>query len=293
MPNTIIYAEEWATKLQERLSEPVKWKNIANVIYTNTRVLHNPYLTEMTVQTGTRGSGYTPQDVTITDESVTISTYKIAPQVIDRADLAQTTFVDQMVLADKQGVLLNEAIESALYANHAARTDFGDTGGGVLGLAATQITVSATNIDDIIRAVKREIRKAGGQALLNRNGGFIVWRPADLELLEGFMQANGFTTADRGLDGGGALDAAGEQGIQYMGLTHYSSNLLTASHVYGGVKRCETIGIVKDTYGQVVVTQDPVVSSAQISGIGVISRVDYAVKVWNNQKPVLFDINVA
>jgi hypothetical protein len=286
MSNTIIYAEEWATKLQERLAEPVKWKDIANVVYTNTRVLHNPYLTEATVQSGTRGSAYTMQDVTITDESATINTYKILPQLIDRADLAQTTFVNQMVLADKQGVLLNEAIESALYANHAARTDFGDTGGGVLGLAATAITVSATNIDDIIRGVKREIRKAGGQQMMERNGAFMVWRPADLELLEAFMQANGFAVADKALNG----DPVGTNtGIPYMGMTHYSSNLLTAGHVYGGVKKQEAIGIVTDTYGQVVVTQDPL----NISAIGVVSRIDYIVKVWNNLKPILFDINVA
>src|SRR5437773_4240125 len=142
MANTIIYAEDWATKLQERLSEPVKWKDICNVEYTNLRVLNNPYLTEATVQSGTRGSAYTMQDVTITNESITINTFKILPQLIDRADLAQTTFVNQMVLADKQGILLNEAIETAVYADHANFTNFGDTGGGVLGLASTAITVT-------------------------------------------------------------------------------------------------------------------------------------------------------
>lgn len=286
MSNTIIYAEEWATKLQERLSEPVKWKDICHVEYTNMRVLNNPYLTEMTVQTGTRGSAYTMQDVTVTNESITISTYKVAPQQIDRADLAQTTFVNQMVLADKQGILLNEAIETAVYADHANFTNFGDTGGGVLGLASTTITVSAVNIDDIIRGVKREIRKAGGQSKMEQNGVFFVWRPADLELLEGFMQANGYTVADKALSG----DPVGSnRGIDYMGATHYSSNLLAAGHVFAGVKKLYHLGIVKDTYGQVVVTQDPL----NISAIGIVSRVDYAGKVWTKVAPILFDVNVA
>jgi hypothetical protein len=292
MANTIIYAEDWAVKLQERLSEPTKWKEFMNVEYTNTRVLHNPYLSDATVQTGTRGTAYTMQDATETDESITISTYKILPQVIDRADLAQSTYSTQMVLADRQGILLNEAIESAIYANHAALTNFGDTGGGVLGLGATTIGVSATNIDDIIRGIKREVNKAKGQVLASRNGIFIVWRPADMEILESFMQANGFMSSDRALNGNSSLDSTFTStagGVNYMGVTNYASNLLTANHVLAGVKKVYQIGIVKDTYGQVVVTQDPL----NVSGIGVISRVDYGVKAWNNVLPVLFDVNVA
>ena len=138
-----------------------------------------------------------------------------------------------MVLADRQGILLNEAIESAIYGDYANRTAFGDTSGGAstsFGLGSSLITVSATNIDDIIRAIKREINKAKGQALAARNGIFIVWRPQDLEILEAFMQANGFMSADRALDGSGALDSTFSTtagGIKYMGVTHYASNLLT------------------------------------------------------------------
>ena len=280
--NTIVYAEEWAVKLQEMLNEQLKWKDICNVEYTNSRVLHNPYLTDATVQTGYRGTAYTMQEVVETDESTTINTFKILPQFIDRADLAQSTFMRQMNLAERQGILLNEAIESAVFAAHASYTDFGTENlSGSAGSSA--ITVSATNIDDIIRSVVRTIRTANGESLLNRNGGFIVWRPADFELLEGFMQANGFVTADTALKGGS------EQGMQYMGLTHYSSNKLTASHLCAGVKKIIHLGILKDTYGQVVVSQEP----GNVSGIGVISRVDYAVKAWNNTKAVVFDINVA
>lgn len=293
MANVLIYEEEWAVKLQERLTEPTKWKDICNVEYTNERVLHNPYMADAAVQTGTRGTGYTPQDAAQTDESITISTYKILAQVIDRADLAQSGYSTQMVLADRQGILLNEALETAVYADHANFTNFGDLGGGAVGLGSSTITVSATNIDDIIRGIKREIIKAKGEALANRNGIFIVWRPTDMEILESFMQANGFMAADRALTGDQQLSPSAAMGTQYMGVTHYSSNLLAAGHVFAGVKKVYHLGIVKDTYGQVVITQDPVVSSAQISGIGIISRIDYAGKVWHNVLPVLFDVNVA
>lgn len=284
MANTIIFAEDWATKLQARLSEDNKWKQICKVEYTNGRVLHNPYLTDVSVVSGTRGSAYTHQDVTITDESVTIDTFQIAPVLIDRADLAQSTYVNQMDLADHQGVVLNEAIETAMFGQHAQYTDFDNAS---IGGGAGNITVSASNIDDIIRALKREIREANGESLFERNGGFIVWRPADFELLEAFMQANGFSMADYALKNGTT------QGVRYMGFDHYSSNKMTSGHLFAGVKGVLHLGICKETYGQVVIDQEPAVSAGAVSGVGVISRVDYKFKAWTKTKPVLFDVLVA
>lgn len=284
MANTIVYAEEWAVKLQERLSENNKWKDICKVEYTDTKVLHNPYHSDATVQTGTRGGAYTHQDVTLTDESVDINTFKILPQLIDRADLAQQTFIKQMEMAEMQGVLLNEAIETAMYAEHAQFTDFDNT---AIGGGAGNITVTAANVDDIIRAIKREIREANGENMLDRNGGFIVWRAADFELLESYVQANGFVTADDGLKKGTG------QGFNYMGLTHYSSNKLTAGHLFAGVKKLLSLGICKSTYGQVVVDSEPAIAAGAVSGIAVVSRIDYKFKAWTKVKPLLFDVLVA
>jgi len=282
--NTIVYAEEWTIKAQERLSENNKWKEICNVEYTNDRVLHNPYITDPTVQTTARGTAYTHQAVTLTDDSVTISSIGILPQLIDRADLAQQTFVNQMELADRQAVLLNEAIETAMLAAHAQWTNFDNAS---IGGAAGNITVSASNIDDIIRGIKREIREANGEGLLERNGGFIVWRPADFEILEAYMQANGFVTSDSALNGGS------KQGMNYMGMSHYSSNKIAAGHLFAGVKKLFHLGIVKATYGQVVIDSEPATADGAMSAIAVVMRVDYAFKAWNKVVPVLFDVLVA
>jgi hypothetical protein len=287
MSNTIIYGEEWAIKLQERLSENNKWKEICKVEYTDIKVLHNPYETDATVQTGTRGSAYVFQDITVTDQSVSIDTFKILPQLIDRADLAQQTYIKQMERADAQGVLLNEAIETGMLAEHAQWTNFGTSNIGGGGSATSPITVTVTNIDDIIRAIKTAIRKANGENLMNRNGVFIVWRPEDFELLEAFMQANGFNTAD------GALKDGTNQGMRYMGVEHYSSNKIAAGHLFGGVKKVFHLGIVKSTYGQVVIVDEPATADGSVSGIGIISRVDFKFKAWAKTVPVLFDINVA
>lgn len=264
----------------------LNWKEICRVEYTDGKVLHNPYMTDATVQSGTRGSAYTHQDIVITDENVTIDTFKILPQLIDRADLAQSTYVSQMEMADSQGTLLNEAIETGMLAEHAQWTNLGDTGSGVFGASSTAIAVTASNIDDIIRGVKTAIRKARGQKLMNRFGAFIVWRPEDFELLEAYVQANGYATSDQGLREGLP------EGFKYMGVYHYSSNNYTAGHLFAGVRSLFHLGICKSTYGQIVLDNEPATADGAVSGVGIVSRVDFKFKAWFKTKPVLFDINV-
>ena len=277
----IVYAEDWATKLQERLSENVKWKDFMDVRYTNTRVIHTPYKTDATPASLTPYSAYSPETPALTDESLTINVPYVTAEYIDRADLVQSTYLTQMDTADRQGVLMNEKIEELIYAQHALATNFTNAS---IGGAAGNITVSSSNIDDIIRGIKREISEAKADALAERNGIFIVWRPADFELLEAFMQANGFSTADAALTGGA------KGGLNYMGVTHYKSNLLTSGHLLAGVKKLFTLGVLKSTYGQIMVNEkDP----ANVSGISVVSRFDIGYKLWTNIAGLVFDVTVS
>lgn len=188
--NALIFAEDWAIALQEQLDEPTKWKNICNVMFVDRKVFNNPYHTDITVQTHSPNTPFTPQALSQTNENVTIATSRIASTYIDRAEEVMS-YAGQMEQARRHGILLNEAIETSVYADHANWTNFGngDITGGTVG-DTTTITVSATNIDDIVRHVKRVFRVASGDTLLARYGGSIVWRPADFELLEGFMMAS-------------------------------------------------------------------------------------------------------
>jgi hypothetical protein len=280
----IAYKEEFETKLQERLDAPMVWKEVCNVEYTDSRVLHNPYLTDATVGTGTRGSAYTSTAVASTDDSLTISTYKYCAQHIDDADIAQKTFSDFMEIADNMATMLNETMETAMLASHASWTDFDNAS---IGGGAGNITVSVSNVDDIIRAMKTAIRTAGGGELMNRNGAFILWREADYEKVEALAQSQGFNVADDALKNGIT------QGFRYGGVEHYSSSKHAAGHVFGGVKKAFHVGVVKSTYGKLKTIVNPVVSGGQISGVGLESRIDYAFKAWAKMAPVLFDIAVA
>lgn len=279
-----VYPEEWATRLQERLDKPVNWEAFCDVIYSDTKIFNLPYMsTEFTAQTGTRGTAYGFSDFTLTNDTIDISTKRLVPVYIDRADLAQMPLVRQMEIADRQAAILKETIESAVLADHAEWTNFGDSAGTFTTGVTTQITVSATNIDDIVRGVRRAVIAANGEDMMNRYGIGFIWRPADFEKLEQFAQANGFNLADAALKNGI------QRGYYLLGAYHYVSNDHTANHVLAGVQKIVKVGILRTTWGQLTITQDPNLQS----GVGIIARADYDVMTPDGHATLVFDVNVA
>lgn len=287
--NTITYETLYEDILQDRLDRPQTWKEMCDVTVTDTRVISSSYMsTTPSVQTVTRGTGHSMQTFAETAETLTISTGRDLGLFVDWADLAQSPWTKPAELFDRIGALLNEYIESAVLARHASWTDFGlaSIGGG--GAATDTITVSASNIDDIIRGVKREIREGNGQMFMNMKGVGFVWRAADFEYLEAFVQANGFATADK------ALKEGTVEGLHYLGCDHYWSNDHTANHVFAGVKKVERLGILRGTYGKAHTIDFPAGdSNTYLSGRSFYSRVDIGSLTPSAHSSIVFDVNVA
>ena len=131
----------------------------------------------------TRGTAVAPQDFALTAQTLTISTDRELGVFFDWADYFQTGYNTFMEVAEIQGDLMNEYIESTLYGQHASWTDFTNGTSGIGG-AEGLITVSTSNIDDIARGIRRVIRAGNGGNLMKRNGAFSTVRPADLEKVE-------------------------------------------------------------------------------------------------------------
>lgn len=253
---------------------------------TDTKVISSSYMsTTPSVQTVTRGTGHSMQTFAETAETLDIATGRDLGLFVDWADLAQSPWTKPAELFTRIGALLNEYIESAVLAQHASWTDFDNAS---IGGGAGNITVSAANIDDIIRGVKREIREANGQSLMNTNGVGIVWRAADFEILEAFVQANGFTTADQ------ALKEGTVEGLRYLGVDHYWSNGHTSGHLLAGVKKIQRLGILRGTYGRAHTIDFPAGdTNTYLSGRSFYSRVDIGHLTPTGLKPLVFDVNVA
>lgn len=287
--NTITYLTEYEDELQDRLDHPTTWKEMCDVITTDTRVISSSYFdTTPTPNTSTRGVAREGQTFSETAETLTISTGRYVNLIVDHADLFQSPWTKGIRLFNEIGALLNEYIESAVLGQHAEWTDFGtaDIGGG--GSSTDQITVSASNVDDIIRGVKRKIREGNGQSMMNDRGVGFVWRAEDFEILEAFVQANGFMTADR------ALEEGTVEGIHYMGCDHYWSNEHTANHVFAGVKKTQKLGILRGTYGRAHTIDFPAGdSNTFFAGTAFYSQVDIGFLHPTAHDALSYDINVA
>ncbi len=231
---------------------------------------------------------------TMANESLNIISTTLDSVYMDFADQAQSQYADWAGFGDLLGKKLNERMEAVVLGQNALYTDFGDTGGGVLGLSSTAYTISATNIATTIRGIIEQIITANGYAAYKEKGGFVVWRPADWTFLTAYMQANGFYQADLALkQGGGDVGGVELVGVPYMGLYHYVSTLTTANHLVAGVRGTTVVGVLKSTYGKTYQADMPASSTAgSLSGTQIHSRVDYGILVQTNMKPIAFDINV-
>lgn len=265
--NTITYQTQFEDVLQDRLNRPTTWKEMCDVTVSDTRVVSTSLMsTTPSVQTVTRGTGVVGQTFVETAELLTISTGRDLGLFVDLADLAQSNWTKPAELFNRIGALLNEFVETAVLARFASWTVFDNAS---IGGAAGNITVSASNIDDIIRGVKRQIRVGNGQMLLNQNGAGFVWRAADFEILEAFVQANGTTTADEALKNGTV------EGLRYLGVDHYWSNDHTAGKLFAAVKKVERLGILRGTYGRAYTIDFPAGdTNTFMSGTAFYSRID-------------------
>ena len=284
--NTITYETVFDDALQDRLDHPQTWKEMCDITMTNDRVISSSYMsTTPSVQSVTRGTGVAAQTFAETAETLTVSTGRDLGLIVDLADEAQSPWTTGAELFNRIGALLNEFIEANVLAQHATWTDFDNAS---IGGAAGNITVSASNIDDIIRGVKREIREGNGQEMMNRFGVGFVWRVADFELLEAFVQANGFATADA------ALKEGTVEGLRYMGCDHMFSNDHTSGHVFAGVKKIQRLGILQKTYGRAHTIAFPAAdSNTFFSGTAYYSRVDIGHLTPTAHAGIVFDVNVA
>ena len=289
MANTIIWNKhDYVQKMRSRINKPVCWTDILNVQYSdNYTIVNGSMTTEPTAlaTSRTRETAYTYDSFILTADTLTINTMRVIPVLIDEADRYQQNYVGQMSIADFQGKKIQEFLEEQMLAQHGSFTNFGVTDLANSGADDTaQITVSAINIDDLIRAIKRKLYSNNGVDFAVEKGIFIVWRAADFELLEAFVQANGFTEADIALKNGIPVQKA----FRYMGVDHYLSTQHTATHLFAGIKGMFNLGILRSTFGKSKFIEDP----GLVSGLGIVSRVDYG---WNQPSYYLefsMDINV-
>lgn len=263
---------------------------------SESQLLNFPYMsTEFDTQAGTRGTAFSWEAFTLKNDQVQINGKDVLPVFIDYADLAQIgSMANWIKLGERMGQVVNDRVGELTLdsTRHALWTDFGqetlDSGAS----GTTAITVSATNIDDIVRGIEREVEEANGFQMIQEKGLFIEWRPRDKEYLAQYCQANGFQLADKALKDGLV------NGYYVLGFTHYVSNRHAAAaagvqHLFGGVRKVMQLGLLGSTWGRMYRNEGAVPeASGPVSGVGQHMRIDHGFNVPTAHAALVHDINV-
>ena len=276
------------------------WKDTNDVVYTDSMTYNFPLISTAnegaaTTLTNTQAGRSTLSNLipftvnTQTNQTLTISIQEIISDYKNYADQAQSNYSKMADIGDYLGKKSGERLQAISLANHAAWTNFGDTGAGVLGLTATAYSSSATNIDDTIEGIIEQIQTANGWEIYMENGGFAEWRPKDWTFLVKYMKSMGFAFADEALRDGGK----GRMGKEAMGLFHYVSTQHDSNHGFAGVRKVQKLGILASTAGVIRRNESPTSSSASgsLPGTQIYLVWDYGQLVPTNLLPVVFDVN--
>ena len=290
MANTVTYETFFEKVMQERLDAPQNWREMCKVTMSNTQVITSNYIGTAGGWAAdaalTRGTSFDPTDISMTAESITISTGRHVTTYFDFGDIAQSPWTSEEEIYSRAGSRLGERIETAVLARHASWRNVGLVAGVWTDANATAGAVTASNVDDLARLVRRVVREQNGAELMQRNGIGVVLDPTSFEFVEAFAQANGFESADKALEKGLAPQ------VHYLGVTWYVSNNNDADHAFAGVRKIERLGILTGTFGKMHKFPGIAGTSGGIqSGIAYHTRADYGHLTPTAHSALLFDIN--
>lgn len=162
MSNTLdpLNAEMWAAEMQEE-----REKNLCALAITNSDLrnglkhgdtAHRPYRSRLKSQSYTKGSDFTPADVTATDETLSVNQTECVPIYLDQIDNVQNSYDTRSVYSKDMIEDLNRKIDADVFSEYDQATSTivnSDVGGS--GTGAVPVTVS--NINRLFTAAARKL----------------------------------------------------------------------------------------------------------------------------------------
>lgn len=215
--------EYWSKRLQLLKKQKLICREIANMeeraTLTNGIKVHRPYHSDVKVNTYSKGTAVSAQDVTITDEYLTIDQIKEATVYIDKIDEIQNKYDVANKLIDRIGYALNKEIDGNFMsevANMNYTIDDGDFGG----TAGQPFAASVSTVFKLFTTVEA---KMNTNNIEDTKPWFAVITPNLKALIQQTNLANGFRQADEALTG--TL-----KGMGYLG-TRGNMNIFTSNSV--------------------------------------------------------------
>jgi len=235
--------ELWTSYMQDVLEKSLVSFSIADTsLSPELKVgdeIHVPYFVELTATDYDPGNAITITGVTATDDSITVTTKKIAPFYID--DVQELQAKPEVIgkLSRNAAYKLRDAIDQAVLAHvSAAAVVFGRsaTTDYVTGTTAlTSMTATTANIVQMFSEGAKVLREKNVE---DAGDWIAIVPPAIYQVIEEKVAQTGSTLADRVLENG--------YGGRFMGFDLYVSNNLPAGYFYLGRNRMISLVLQQD-----------------------------------------------
>ena len=218
------FAAKWSKRMQLKLFHTDVFRDLANFeeqpVLTKGQVVHRPYRSSLVVNTMGATGSFQRQDITDTDETLTVGTPKECSFYIQDIDVIESNYATQNLYADDAGRALSNGIDGdfqAQVANALNTVDDADFGG----TSGNGVTVTEANVYRMFSLANRKLDNRNAPPV----GRFACLSPEFCSILEDYL-------VNRETDWG---DTVGERGYvgMYKGFAIYKTLAAYSTYVLG------------------------------------------------------------
>lgn len=193
--------EYWSARTQLLLKKNLVCMEIANMEERGTLVngtkVHRPSYSDIYVNDYTKGVAVTVQDVTATDEYLTVDKSKEATVYIDQIDVVQNKYDTANIYIDRITYALKKDIDGS-FLSEVSNMNFTMDDADFGGTAGTPITTSVSNVFKLFTLTEAKMNTNNVE---DTKPWFAVITPNLKALIQQTNLANGFMQADAALAG--------------------------------------------------------------------------------------------
>jgi hypothetical protein len=226
MSNTIAdgaLSQLWMQGVQDDLDKKLVAKGIGTVDSRAARIFHNPFNSTPVGTNGTKQSTYTTENMTSTDDTLTVQQRATVAEQIDSYEQLMTSYDLMSQQARRQAYRIADYIDQFVLNMPVSKSGVRQLDNGVIGGGASDnagYVLSSTNANTAGNTIFKYL--ALGNAAIE-NGVFWVITPYDMATITAYAQSHGFTLEASAIQEG----YLGSAGKKFSGLDLFVSNNLT------------------------------------------------------------------
>jgi hypothetical protein len=226
MSNTIAdgaFSQLWMQGVQDDLDKKLVAKGIGTVDGRASRIFHNPFNSTPVGTNGAKQSTYTTENMTSTDDTLTVNQRATVAEQIDSFEQLMTSYDLMSQQARRQAFRIADYIDQYVLNMPVSKSGVRQLDNGVIGGGASDnagYVLSSSNANTAANLISQYL--ALGNAALEQ-GVYWVISPYDMTKITAFAQANGFNLKDSAITEG----YLGSSGKNFGGLDLFVSNNLT------------------------------------------------------------------